>query len=601
MAKSFMKRKGGGTEDGAEKAKKITSKGLKDLLSMYRFILPYKFVFGIGMLFLLFSSASMMVFPYLFGELADATNIDKEPGSLNYVAVLLVVALVLQALFSFGRIYLFAIVSQRAMADIRKTLYAKLLAMPIAFFEKRRIGEVMSRISSDVDQLQTMLSLNLAEFFRQVTTLLVGIIAILFFTSIKLVLLMLCTFPVLMMGGYFFGKFIRRLSKSAQDDLASANVVVEETLQSIHTVKSFANESFEMLRYDGLIGKVVKNSLKASLYRSLFVTFIILCLMGAIVLVLWYGMSLVASGEMTIGMLVQFFMYTLFIGVSVGGIGEIYGEIQKSIGSSERIIEILNEDGEMDHKPVNVKKLSGDIVYNKVVFAYPTRLDADILKGLDLEIKHGQKVALVGASGAGKSTIAQLLMHFYELKGGTITIDGKDIRTIFLPELRKNIGLVPQEVLLFGGSIKENILYGRPDATDAEVIEAAKKANAYEFIERFPEGFETLVGDRGIKLSGGQRQRIAIARAILKDPAILILDEATSSLDAHSEDQVQHALETLMKDRTTIIIAHRLATILKADQIFVINDGEVAEMGKHEVLIQQNGIYANLVKLQFGA
>jgi ATP-binding cassette, subfamily B, bacterial len=383
-----------------------------------------------------------------------------------------------------------------------------------------------------------------------------------------------------------------------QDKLAEANVIVEESLQAITVVKAFTNEIFETMRYKKSLGEAVAVALRAARYRGLFISFVIFALFGGIVTVVWYGATLVQSGEITIGELLSFVLYTTFIGGSIAGLGDIYAQVQRSIGASERIVEIIGQKDENSSNSTPVK-LYGEIVFNNVRFAYPTRPEFEVLNNLNFSISAGEKVALVGPSGSGKSTIINLLMRFYPLSNGNISIDGKDSSEYTLSAFRNNIGIVPQEVMLFGGTIRENIAYGNPIALEEEIVEAARKANAFEFIDRFPERFDTLVGERGVKLSGGQRQRIAIARTILKDPAILVLDEATSSLDAENENLVQQALEKLMEGRTTIIIAHRLSTIRKADRIFVIKDGKLAETGSHqELTLQQDGIYSNLLRLQ---
>ena len=522
---------------------------------------------------------------------------------ISQVGKMLLLILVLQAVFSYGRIVMFANVSERTMADIRRTLYEKLIIFPLGFFEKNRVGELSSRLAADVTQLQNALSVSMGEFLRQVFTLIAGI-AIIAYTSPKLTLVMLSVFPVAVIAAMIFGRYIRKLSRNTQDALADSNVVVEESLQAIQIVKAFTNELFETKRYKGAIDRVVEFALKAARLRGFFVTFLVSAVFGGIVVVLWYGAHLVQTGGMSMGELIRFMLYTFFIGGAIGGMGDLYGNIQRSIGASERISDLLDKEGELNlqasQQPDGELELGEGIVYRNAGFSYPTRTDVRVLKNINLRIGNGQKIALVGASGAGKSTIVQLLMRFYELDKGAITINGRNIEQYNISHLRRNIGIVPQEVILFGNTIAENIRYGKPNATDEKVADAARKANAYDFIAAFPEGFETQVGERGVKLSGGQRQRIAIARAILKNPKILILDEATSSLDAESEKLVQDALDELMKNRTTIIIAHRLATIRKVDHIYVMNEGKVAEEGTHGELAElENGVYQNLLKLQF--
>ncbi len=580
----------------------VNKASLSKLGRIFNYMKPYLNKFILGLVFLLLSSLTLLAFPELAGRLVDAAsgNSDWYLNDVNHIALVLLGVLLVQSFFSFFRVYLFARVSERAMADIRLDLYTRLLSLPLGFYDKRRTGELFSRITSDVSQLQDTFSITLAEFLRQILTLLVGIF-IIFFTTPQLTLFMLATFPVIVIVAFIFGKFIRSLSKKTQDELAAANVIVEETLVSIQTVKAFTSELFETRRYNSALDKVVKIALKAANYRGAFISFIIFALFGGIVGVMWYGATLVSTGEISVGNLLSFILYTTFIGGSIAGLGDLYSQIQKAIGASERVIEILDEHGEElektgDEPTVN---LEGDIQFNNVRFTYPTRMDIEVLKGVNLTINKGQKVALVGQSGAGKSTIMQLLIKFYAPTEGEIIIDGQSINNIPVSAYRKNIGIVPQEVLLFGGSIGENIAYGKPGASKQEIEQAAEKAYALEFINSFPEGMDTLVGERGVKLSGGQRQRIAIARAILKNPKILILDEATSSLDAESEFLVQKALDELMKNRTTLIIAHRLATIRKVDKIYVLADGRVIEAGTHEELSKNDeGTYSNLVRLQ---
>ena len=447
--------------------------------------------------------------------------------------------------------------------------------------------------------LQNTFSYTLAEFFRQVATLLVGV-SIILFTSPRLAVFMLATFPVLTVAAVLFGRHIRKLAKKAQDELAQANVIVEETLSAIQAVKSFTSEWIEVKRYRTSLNEVVSIAMKNAVTRGGFVSFLIVALFGGIVAVVWYGATLVQSGSMTVGDLLSFVLYTTFIGASIAGLGDIYGQLQKATGASERVLEILGEEGEMTLEEDTPREaIRGDIVFDKVGFAYPTRQDVKVLDSINLHISQGEKVALVGHSGAGKSTITQLLLRFYAPTSGTIYMANRPVQSYNLKNYRANLGIVPQDVTLFGGTIKENIAYGKPDASIDEIREAASRANALDFIEGFPDQFNTVVGERGVKLSGGQRQRVAIARTILKDPALLILDEATSALDAESESLVQQALDKLMENRTTIIIAHRLATIRKVDTIYVIDQGRIVESGSHQQLLNYSGgAYSNLVKLQ---
>ncbi len=585
-------------EEGEKKP--ITTSNLRKLLGVFRFVLPYRKIFGLGLIALAFSSATVLSFPFLAGKLLDVASgkTDFILTSVNQVALALLGILLFQSLFSFIRVYTFSVVSERTLADLRQAVYQKIIWLPMSFFDSRRIGELLSRITSDVGTLQDTFTTTLAELLRQLLVLIIGVIVIFVLTP-ELALFMLLTFPLLVIGALIFGRFIRKLSKKTQDQLASSNIIVEETMQSIAVVKSFTNELIEVARYRKSLLDVVNTAIYAARYRGLFISFTILALFGGIVAVIWYGGTLVQSGEITVGKLLSFVLYTTFIGASIAGLGDIYSQIQRSIGASERMLEILDQSDESNSSPQSIK-LSGAIAYDLVEFAYPTRADITVLKSISFSVRPGEKVALVGPSGSGKSTLVSLLMRFYPLSKGIISVDGKDINSYGLSAYRENIGIVPQEVILFGGTIRENIAYGKPRATQEEIYEAARQANALEFIESFPEKFETLVGDRGVKLSGGQRQRVAIARAILKNPSILLLDEATSSLDAKSEQLVQDALEKLMENRTTVVIAHRLSTIRKVDRILVIKDGRIAESGSHlELSSLDNGIYSNLLKLQW--
>ena len=585
-----------------DKKKKINKEGVSKVLRIFAFTKPYRGVFALGMVFMVLSFITSFSFPMLMGYIIKVIQGEVKEYTVNQVTLAIIGVLVLQGAFSFMRIYLFARVSERTMADIRRDIYSKVITLPVHFFEKRRVGELTSRITSDVGTLSDVLSFTLAEFFRQAATLVIGVPFLLYF-SWKLAIFMLATFPVMIVAALFFGRYIRKLSKKAQDNLAEANVIVEETLQSVNTVKAFTNEQLEVNRYTAALQKVIDSALQAATFRGSFVSFIILALFGGIIGVVWYGAGLVQEGRMAFSELFTFIIYTMYIGGSVGGLGEVYAQIQRTLGASERILEILEEKSEiiLDRKiGKSQRAVGGSLSFQNIQFSYPSRPDVEVLKSISFDVAAGRKIAFVGYSGAGKSTIVQLLMRYYEPTSGQILIDNQPANGFDLTDLRQNMAIVPQEVMLFGGTIRENIAYGRPDATESQIAEAARMANAFDFIEGFPEKFETIVGERGVKLSGGQRQRVAIARAILKDPKILILDEATSSLDAESEKLVQDALDTLMQNRTTIIIAHRLATIRNVDCIYVLREGTIAESGTHDELAQlENGIYANLVKLQF--
>lgn len=584
---------------------KLSKESVKKAMRIFSYLKPYRVKFTIGMFFLLFSSLTSMVFPGLMGKLVDATGNSSTDGgffnfdNINQVAIVLLCVFAAQAVFSFFRIYLFAQVTENMLASLRQATYQHLIKLPMAFFNKKRVGELNSRIASDISILQETFTTTIAEFLRQILTITIGI-ALLAFYSYKLTLLMLCTLPVMIVAAVIFGKFIKKLSKNTQEKIAESNVVVEETMSGIANVKSFVNELFEINRYKKITNDVKGIALRGAKWRGGFASFIIFAMFGSIVLVIWYGALLKASGEITMGDLFSFIMYSVFVGASFGGVAELYTSIQKAIGSTEHLMEILDEETEVITASDNPIKLTGKVAFNNIGFHYPSRPDVEVLKNVSFEVNQGQQIAIVGPSGAGKSTITNLLLRFYTPQSGTILFDNKEAQQISLFDLRSNMALVPQEVLLFGGSIKENIAYGKPDATDEEINAAAAQANALEFITSFPEGMETLVGERGVQLSGGQRQRIAIARAILKNPAILILDEATSSLDSASEKLVQDALDNLMKGRTSFVIAHRLSTIKNADSIMVLQDGNIVEQGTHnELMNQTDGVYQNLSNIQF--
>lgn len=581
---------------------KISKKGFKSFVKIFSYIRPYTFQFVLGLFMLVLGSLLFMIFPGAAGEMANAAAGESRFDlSVTDYGLLFLVILVFQGAFSYFRTILFAVVSEKGMADVRKNLFSKLMSQHLQFYEERRVGELTSRITADVEQLQSAFSITLAEFLRQILILITGLIILAVLTP-ALSLTMLMTFPFVVLLALIFGRYIRRISRKRQDEIANTNTVAEEALQSFQVVKSFANELFEMKRYGKSVDEVVQVSLRYAKIRGLFFVFIITILFGAIFFILWRGAIMVQEGEMPLGDLFSFIIYTGIIGGAIAGLGNLYTTLAGAVGASERIMEILASEGEFDNNEVPKEseiKVEGRLAFEEIDFSYPARPDMEVLKSISFEVEKGEKVALVGVSGSGKSTIVKLLLRFYEPDSGQIKLDGKSIDHYDVRTLRNCFALVPQEVMLFGGTIRENIEYGKPGAGLDEVYQAAKLANALEFIEQFSTGFETVVGDRGVKLSGGQRQRIAIARAILKNPKLLILDEATSSLDADSEQVVQEALDNLLQGRTAIIIAHRLATIRNADKILVLDKGYIVEQGTHSELIGKEGLYQKLAKLQF--
>ncbi|MES2382833.1 MAG: ABC transporter transmembrane domain-containing protein [Bacteroidota bacterium] len=601
----------------------INKETLSEALALFSYLRPYRFKFIWGLVFIALSAISTLAFPILLGKMIDAASpglsnelpsgnnpIQQSIGfdlksvqlGLNTILVLIFVQLTLQTVFSFMRIYLFTEVGEKSLADMRKDLYTKLLTMPMSFYTEQRVGELSSRISSDLSQIQDAISLTLAEFLRGLFTLVVGL-SVIFIISSKLAFAMLAVVPVIAVLAVVFGLRIRKMSRKAQDQLAESGTIVNETFQGIAIVKAFSSEANEIKRYTKSIFGVVDTAISNARYRGAFVSFMIFSVFGAIAFVMWIGANMIKTGDLTIGDLTMFVIISGFVGGTFAGFADMFSQLQKTLGATQRVRELMREKGEdvaIVETAVDTKyKLEGAVEFKNVAFAYPSRLDVTVLNNINLVANIGQQIALVGPSGAGKSTIASLLLQFYKATEGNIFYDGKNVNEIPLSQLRKQLAYVPQDVMLFGGTLYENIAYGNPLANEAEVIEAAKKANALDFIMAFPDKMQTIVGERGIKLSGGQRQRIAIARAILKNPAILILDEATSALDSESESLVQEALDNLMRDRTTFVIAHRLSTIRKADKILLIDKGVVAEQGTHDDLIKnEKGVYRKLVELQ---
>jgi ABC-type multidrug transport system fused ATPase/permease subunit len=575
---------------------------LKKTLRLYKYVRPYWPSFFLGLFCLLISSSANLIFPKLLGQLVDSGAQGHLAQDINHIGLLLMGILAAQAIFGYFRIRLFVNVTEKTLASLRQTIYEHMIRLPMRFFLTRRVGELSSRISSDISLLQEIFTTTVAEFLRQMIIIVGGII-LLMHTSMQLTLLMVGCIPVIILIAVIFGRIVRRYSKEAQQQVAEANTIVEETLQGVLSVKAFANEFFEMGRYRSKISQVAQTGIKTGQYRGLFAALMILAIFGAVISVIWRGALLIADHKLATGELFTFVIYSSFIGSSVTGLAEVYTSIQRSIGATEHLLEILDEPAEPLEEQVTVApeyQLSGQVSFNHVNFRYPSREDLAVLQDITFNISADQQVALVGPSGAGKSTIVSLLLRLYDPEEGTIRFNGREAHEFPLSALRSQMAIVPQDVFLFGGTIRENISYGKPGASEEELVRAAEQANAWEFIQRFPEGLDTIVGERGIQLSGGQRQRIAIARAVLKNPRILILDEATSALDSESERLVQDALEKLMEGRTSIVIAHRLSTVRKADKIIVLDKGRIVEQGTHqELVLVDGGLYKNLSEMQF--
>jgi len=588
---------------------KLTKDSWRKAARFLRYLKPYAGTYFIGWIFLVLSTSAGLVFPYLMGKLLGSTNTTANPeqairlidlSNVNQIALALFVLFFFQSVFSFVRVVLFNNVTENALRDMRNDAFQKLVYMPMDFFNRQKVGELTSRVASDITQIQEVLRTTIAEFFRQIIIVFGGI-AFLFFISWKLSLIMLATVPVMAIVAVFFGRYIRKLSKEAQDYIATSNSVLEEALTGIANVKAFTNEWFLLGKYKKSTQQTRDLNVRSGIWRGLFVSFIIFCLFGAIVFIVWKGLLMTQgpNPELASEGFYQFVLFTIMMGASIGSLPDLYASVQKAVGATENLLDLLQEEGEnLISQAEESLAIDGSLRFEQLVFHYPQRPDINVLKGIDFNLAPNQTLALVGQSGSGKSTIANLILQFYKPTSGSIYFGNQNANELDLHQLRKHMAVVPQEVLLFSGSILENIRFGRPDASDAEVTEAAQKANAWEFISTFPEQMHTEVGDRGIQLSGGQKQRIAIARAILKNPSILILDEATSALDSTSEKLVQDALEELMKGRTSIVIAHRLSTIRRADQILVLQDGQITEQGQHDELMALKGQYANYVAQQ---
>ena len=560
---------------------------------------PYTARLVVAFLFLVVAAAAGLVFPAVLRYLLDAAFELKDRGALDRIALGLLGVFAVQGVANFVQVFLLSSSTERIVATLREQTFAHLIRLSPAFFTERRTGELTSRLSSDLALLQSLLSTWISELSRQ-TLFLIGGIAMMFVTNPRLTLTTLAVVPVVVVAAFTFGRALRKASTSVQDRIGEAMGMADESFGSIRTVQSFTREGIETQRFSALLHDLVGVAVSRARIRALFFGVVGFVAFGSVAAVLWQGGAQVVEGKLTAGTLVAFLFYALFVAAAVGTLASLFGNFQEAIGAASRVFELLDAEPtvrEPEHPRRFTEPVRGAVTLEAVAFRYQPDLP-DVVQDISLDIAPGEVVALVGRSGAGKTTIASLLPRFWDITAGRITLDGLDIRELSLDTLRGAIGIVPQEPVLFSGSIRENIAYARPDASDADVLRAAQAAHAWEFIERLPEQWSTRVGERGVKLSGGQRQRIAIARVFLKDPAVVILDEATSSLDTESERYVEQALEQLLQGRTTLLIAHRLSTVRRADRVVVLDQGRIVETGSHEELLQrENGLFARLHQL----
>jgi ABC-type multidrug transport system fused ATPase/permease subunit len=603
-----MAKKGRGNSEHQDLPKaKLSLDNFKKSLRLFQYLGQNKWKFVFGMFFLVGTAAVGLIFPVISGKMFSFFGESGKPLAqmeleLYDIGKVLLLILLIQGIFSFGRVYMFAQVTENILKGLRNSTFQRLIQMPMQFFSQNQVSELSSRMATDINVISEAFTVNIAELIRQSIVGIGGLGLIMYYTSWEIAKWFLFIIPPIIIIAILFGKKIRGFSKLFQDKIAESNVIVVEALTGISNVKTFTNESFEINRYEKITEGIRQFGLKYGIFRGAFFAFVITCIFGAVFFILWKMLLLKNSGEISPEQFGKFLMLSIFVAASLGALPEQIASIQRALGATERVFELIDGNIETLNTAIEAKKapkLKGELEFKNIAFSYPTRKDFTVLKDVSFKVKAGDTVAIVGKSGSGKSTLAALALRFYEPDQGQYIIDGKSSTDYGLTEFREQIAIVPQDVLLFSGSIKENIAYGKLNATEEEIMQAAKQANAYDFIMSFPEKFNTLVGERGVQLSGGQRQRVAIARALLNDPAILILDEATSSLDSESEKLVQEALDKLMQGRTSLVIAHRLSTIRNADKIIVLENGKIREEGSHEVLMQSNdSAYKYLIEMQ---